>query len=257
VLPELIAAAQVIPTAYDAAKTGADILKVDEYPLVTFHKLETGARAHYLAGLVVIGIPSIAYAAEAHVRAVIEFMAHVAWITGMTRDVRRCRPETRALCWEWASVKQLRHQLERLGPEYGDVAKARRALDEWHARISEAHRALCKCRKGRTADDVPATLKQLAQAQEGLDVFLELYYTSSMMLHLQVTEALVSGPEDQPRRPTPASDAQRARTLFTLVHCYGQGTAGILGWQLSPNAGAFWDQVSQISSRFALLVPSG
>jgi hypothetical protein len=96
VLAPLIEAAVALPLRYDEFKAdlGPALIRGDDYPRAALHRLELTARIQFQAALALLRDHRLAYAAESHVRSLLEYMAHVAWVAG--KDVPR--PVGTALC---------------------------------------------------------------------------------------------------------------------------------------------------------------
>ncbi len=165
---EALDAAVRLPDQFDSLKSrlGKDLLmRWDDYPDVTLHKLEILARSAYLAGVYLIHNSHTAYRAEDLVRAVLECLAHSTYIASLPPLSYRRTPADRALCVELGMVKGLNDLLKKLPNDalmQDPAVRTVVAADE--QAIKTLHNATgCKC-TGRDDGNVAPTLKDAATA---------------------------------------------------------------------------------------------
>lgn len=233
-LARAITRAEGLPPKFDQLKSqlGPLLLKYNDFPLVTLHKLEVMARIHLRSGLRLVRDPVVAHGAEIHVRALVEFMAHVAWVCGKDILQPSGTASCRAICLE-IGMAQRQAALSKAIPVRYHLGKrtAASSTRRLKALVGLRVRSGCACRP-RTAAAVSGTLKSVAKlAPETMDIYPWLYETASLAVHQQLYDRLLKqvGPGIT---DFVAADTQHRASLFTwLVHPYGVATIQILELQ--------------------------
>ncbi len=229
-LAQVIDRAGRLPGVYDGLKAqlGPALLRWDDYPRVALHKLEIAARVQFEAGLALLRDRRLAYAAESHVRSLLEFMAHVAWVTG--KDVLRPAgtPRCRAICLELGMTKEFRAQVMASPAEYLGSSETPTGLDERLRELQLLHGAnRCTC-KPRRSSSVQATLKDIGKLAPHFAMFSRLYDVSSLSVHLFLHDRMIRELQEGVSDFVEADDQLRARLLSWLVPTYGIGVVQIL-----------------------------
>jgi len=229
-----ISAATALPDKYDGLKPElgkGSLIAWDDFPDVTYHKLEMLARVQYKAGVALLRDRDLTYAAEVHVRGLLEFLGHVTYVTGYDSEEAVGSARRRALCVEVGMAKGefnlLHHRLSERSIPQPDAARAQakealEALRELH------HDEGCGCR-GRDDGSTEPMLKRLA-ANGGapFDTLLSLYSSSSLFIHQaffrRLLEEVAPGVSDY----VPATNKHRASLLSWLVMPYELAISEIL-----------------------------
>jgi hypothetical protein len=101
-LRKALTAAFELPIIYDSfqPELGKPMeIQWDGFPDRTLHKLEVMARVQFWAAVTLLQVEDIIYASEAHVRGVLECLAHVSYICGHKPFRLKGSPRSRALSW--------------------------------------------------------------------------------------------------------------------------------------------------------------
>jgi hypothetical protein len=238
----LLQAADQVPERFDALKGRlgkAPLMRWDDYPDVTLHKLEVMARSAYLAGTYLVRNPDVAYRAEDLTRAVLECLAHVTFIAGLPPLAYKRGPSERALCVELGMVKGLHDLLKKLpdealmqDPSVREVV----AADEQAIRTLHAATG-CKC-TGRGEGNVGPTLRDAAAAVGSpWTTLVGVYASASTLMHQALLNRLVREVEPGITDWVPADAEHRIRLLTWLVIAYSQIVEQIL-YLHDPSLGA-------------------
>jgi hypothetical protein len=226
-------AAERLPSEFDSMKSrlGMDpLMRWDEYPDVTLHKLEILARSAYLAGVYLIHSPDNAYRAEDLVRAVLECLSHSTFISSLPPLMYKRRPADRALCVELGMVKALNDLLKKLPDEaLMQDARVRQVVAVDEAEVKRLHKNTgCKC-GGRSEGKVASTLKDAATAiGPPWKTLVGVYASSSTFMHQGLLNRIVREVEPGITDWVPADDEHRIRLLTWLVIAYSLMTTQIL-----------------------------
>lgn len=206
----------------------------EEFPGYTLLRMHMEARIQFASALQLLGDQWLTYGADAHVRPLLEALAHTAWLLGVTdgapNDVAPCR----ALCVELGWLRMRNFNTLKISKVAQDdvedsiVDRARRelaVLERLH------HEQGCRCR-ARGPGQVRQSLQALAARQALPPWFADLYDLYSQSLHLQTPERFVRA-AGTGRTFMPSTFQQRAYTLTWTLFCYGH----IAGWTVRNIAG--------------------
>jgi hypothetical protein len=221
-------AAFALPDVYDGLKPvlGKDpMLGGLEFPDVTLHKFEMQARLQLRAGVRLLEDEWLAYAAESHVRGLLECLAHVSYIAAGTKQ----NPATRALCVEVGIAKAMQDLILKLPDEaVPNANEARPAVERDLADIRERHaHAGCRC-SGRGSGHVAPMLKELAKIGSPFTTLAGAYEASSTFIHQALVQRLIAEVAPGVSDAVPCSDQQRGSYLTWLVAAYQSVVTQIL-----------------------------
>lgn len=245
IFSDLIDFASHLPKAFDSHKEqlGPMLLKWDDFPLVTLHKLEVLARIQYRAGLSLLSHPSLSHAVQGNVRSLIEYMAHAAWITGASQAEDPAQRRRRALCVELGTSRQLYDAIANVPVEYlgsvNSVEGAQQRLEE----IRQLHSQVCRC-EGRKSGSVAQTITDLAGIAPHLKRYRYLYDVSSLFLHQQLYDAVLQEVAPGITDYVDATYERRGALLSWLVELYSIGTIQTVGLQS-------WEHAKELKKTFA------
>ena len=214
-----------LPHVFDSAKSrlGKEpLLRWDEYPDVTLHKLEVLARSAYMAGVYLVQDPNVAYRAEDMVRSVLECLAHTTYIAGLPPLQYKRQPVDRALCVELGMIKSLHGLLKKLPDDaLMQDASVRQVVAKDENEIRRLHMGTgCQC-AGRSEGNVAPTLNGAARAIGApWTTLVGVYNSSSTFMHQGLLNRIVR--EIQPGLTdwVQADDEHRIRLLTWLVTAY-------------------------------------
>lgn len=220
-----LSASEQLSDVFDSAKDqlGKEpLLRWDEYPDVTLHKLEVLARSAYMAGVYLVRDPIVAYRAEDMVRSVLECLAHTTYIAGLPPLKYKRQPADRALCVELGMIKGLHGLLKKL-PDYALMqdASVRQVVAEDEDAIRRLHaRTGCQC-AGRSEGNVAPTLKEAARVSGApWSTLVGVYDSSSTFMHQGLLNRIVREVKPGITDWVPADDEHRIRLLTWLVVAY-------------------------------------
>lgn len=208
------------------------------YPANTLRRLEMAARVQFGAGCSLLFEDWLAYAADNHLRSLIEIFSHTAWILGRGLSSPPMNARARALCYELAMVNALIDEMKvmevlarRLHPDdppviqRADVESARSDLLQLHPADS------CSCAgKGHGFWTVRRVLLEMADAPKGIklevaDWMHPLWKYTSRIDHHAGFERMLRFDSER-RWIGPAEPWQRVQSFLWLIQVYGS----IVGW---------------------------
>jgi len=227
---QLLDHAEFLPQFWDELRqpaVGGHFYQWDQFPEVTLLRLEIQARVHYLAGLQLVRHRPLAFASEVHVRNLIEFMAHVAWIHGVSNERPSASARDRALCLELGITKATARATQQARQESVPEGNLER-IDERAKEYEALHAATdCQC-KGRNRKMVRPTIEALIANSLLNPQVLDLWAMTSEGSHLHMPDRYLA---DQGGGITALAQApflERAKRVLWLVQPYTNG----LGWFL-------------------------
>lgn len=222
---EVITAAGELPAKFDELKGRLGkpaLMRWDDYPDATLHKLEVMARSAYLAGLHLLRNPDVAYRAEDLIRGILECLAHVTYIAGLRPMTYRRNPEQRALCVELGMIKGLHNLLKKLPDDaLMQDSSVRGAVAADEDEIRRVHSATgCKC-GGRSDGLVEPTLREAA-AKVGppWTTLSGVYASASTLMHQVLYQRLLKEVASGITDWVPADNEHRIKLLTWLVSSY-------------------------------------
>lgn len=252
-LAGLLDLAEGLPACLDECKSelGPAMLRWDDFPRITFLRLETAARLAFEAGLWLLRNPPVAYGAEVHLRTLMEAMAHVTWIAGLDRvPFTPAQAKQRAICFDFGAAREVQRLSDSIPTRYHDDATSRKGADGRLREFGRIHQGTgCSC-TGRLWSAASQTLKDMVQtaaavaeeqgrdlASNPFEVYPYLYRTSSALVHVGLFDRYLQQVEPGVTDFVPASNQHRARTLTWLVHTYSTTAINTLVGESDSHAG--------------------
>jgi hypothetical protein len=187
---QLIDFAWILPDYWDELRrpvAGGKFYNWDQFPEVTLLRLEIEARVHYRAGLVVLRNRPLVFAADVHVRNLIEFMAHVAWIHGASNERPDSSQRDRALCLELGIGKAAARATAEAQPESVPEQNPK-LIQERVAKYEYLHAATGSPCKGRDRRRVRSTIEALIANHVVHARLLDLWAMTSEGSHLHMPD---------------------------------------------------------------------
>lgn len=195
------------------------------YPGRTLRTLHLAAVTQFQSGVVLLHRPVLANASSDHVRALVELMAHGAWITNAGGLNAPMTARARAICVELGMAKSLVEELELLETTLqirfstGYIAD-KRPLADYFSKLHAHHGCACGG-AGRRSRSVRPTLRALDEVRTkerlgAAKMFYGLWVTFSRGVHFPRLEQIAA---DAPggAAMNPATITERAVMLYNLV----------------------------------------
>jgi hypothetical protein len=220
------------------------------FPTNTLRKMEMAARIHFASGCSLLYESWLSYAADNHLRSLLEIFSHVAWIAGRGIKEPPMTDAARARCYELAMLNGLIEEVllfeelaQKVEPSTA-VASSRTQIEKVREALLVEHSAdSCTCRgMGHGFWQVSRVLKAMSSAPEGQRLRLATWtytlwrYTSRLDHHAGFERMLRFG--DGRNWIGPAEDWQRVQTFIWLISIYGS----IAGWVTELYSQALADQ---------------
>jgi hypothetical protein len=194
------------------------------YPGKTLRTLHLAGVIQCQAGIHLVRKPTLAYAAEHHVRALIELVTYAAWIRGEAGLNAPMTPRARAICVELGMANAIAREFQLLQSEGGllfspETIENSLYLARHFVQLHAKHH--CKCGgNGRGHWNVKSTLIKLAAADPSrlttANLLYGLWRTYSRSAHHPRLEHLAADAPGGAAR-TPASVPDRALMLQNLL----------------------------------------
>lgn len=195
------------------------------YPGRTLRTLHLVGLTHFQAGLLLVRRPLLSYAADDHVRVLIELVAHTSWISDAGGLEAPMSARGRALCVELGMAKALADELEVLEADLriqlpSGYTEGARGLARHFSRLHA--KQACDCAgRGRRSRDVRRTLRALSSVSTenrlgSATLLYGMWLTFSRSGHHPRLELLAA---DAPGGAAlkPATMHERAVTLYNLL----------------------------------------
>ncbi len=195
------------------------------YPSKTLRTLHLAGLVQFQAGIHLLREPLLAYGVEHHIRTLIEFTTHTAWIRDVGGLNAPMDARARALCVELGMANALRKEVDYESNQLGIIFPPKtlqksRFLANFYARLHAKDNCACGG-KGRKHTDPQKTLIALADAPQahrlgGATLLYGLWKTYSRSVHFPRLEHLAG---DVPAGTvwTPASLQDRALWIENLL----------------------------------------
>jgi hypothetical protein len=199
----------------------------DEFPGITVARLTTQARLEFRAGLRLASDSNLAHAADAHIRALLEYLAQVAWIVGISKEDGDSSIRCRAICFDLGTTKDflaLEEKAEPAGVPAGNIELLRERVVEYQGLHEDGH---CTCRD-RNRRGVRKTIEALVELGVVNRQTLDLWALLSTGAHLELPDRIMSEQADGYAAASPATYRERARTLKFLLYGYAPGEVWFL-----------------------------
>jgi hypothetical protein len=258
-LTPALEAAFELPDFFDELKLRLgkpEVVAWDDFPTRTLVKLEGMARLQFQAGITLLQVPALAYAAESHVRGLLECLAHVTYIC--SPRFFRHPSKTKALCVELAFSRAKRDLYPKLPDSAipGDPAKARASVREEFETLSALH-VKTGCRCARKADgSVKPTLWEMSKDERASPLgsseetpwsfLVNLYDSSSTYLHQALFDRLLGLVRPGVTSILPAGFVQRGAELNWLLQPYRRIGTQILALDDDQLSAEFESQVIRV-----------
>ena len=206
-------------------------LSGSDFPSLTLRRLQLAATSQFGAGIALLANAWTAYVADVHTRGLLEIMAHVGWIAGITDARATESSRCRALCFERGvadAIEEIETSVAALAPGQLSVESAKHAAQ--HRKHLDELRAAegCTCQPRRPGH-VRSSLKAMSGGRDRLpNWFPGLYDWLSREVHQQALDRMMF--ETAMGMVFISSRySQRVWSLTFLVTAYGQ----IASWTLT------------------------